>query len=114
MIGSTRFLATLAISALLALAAMTAGATATPLAMSCGIVSAAGHAWIVVSKGVSCTSAKNVTRAFAARTAALRAGQKHTVPSPLAGFTCVISNHGKPAGSCAAAGATKTIIWLIA
>jgi len=113
MTGSTRFLATLAISALLTLAAMTAGATAALPAMSCGIVSAAGHSWIVISKGVSCTSAKNVTRALAARTAALHAGQKRTVTSPLAHFTCVISNHGKPAGSCAAT-AAKSIVWLVA
>ena len=74
--------------------------------------SAAGHTWIVVAKGVSCTSAKNVTRALAARTAALHAGQKHTVTSPLAGFTCVIASRGKPAGSCATAGAAKSIVWL--
>ncbi len=112
MTGSTRFLATLATGALLALAAMTGGATAAPTSTSCGIVAAAGHAWIVVSKGVPCTSAKSAVRALAARTAALHAGQSRVVHSPLAGFTCLIASRGKPGGSCSTAGAARSILWL--
>ena len=114
MIGSKRFLAVLAISALFALAAMATGATAATGSQSCGIVHAADHTWIVVSKGVTCTSAKNVTRALAARTAALHAGQKRTVHSPLAGFYCVLASQGKPGGSCATPGAARSVLWISA
>ena len=114
MVGATRSLTVLVIAALLAALAMTAGTTSARASSSCGIVAASGHAWIVVAKGVTCATAKSVTRRFAARTAALRNDQRIVVPSPLGGFTCVISRHVKPGGSCATPGAAKSILWLSA
>jgi hypothetical protein len=110
---STR-LARLAVCVALSLLALTAAATGARAASSCGIVTAAGHTWIVVTKGVPCSTATRVTRALAARTAAVRSGQKVTVRSPLGGFTCVLASRGKPAGSCATAGAAKSIVWIAA
>ena len=112
--GSTRMLTALVIAALLSLFAMTAGTTRASAATSCGVVTASGHAWIVVAKGVTCTTAKSVTRRLAARTAALHSGQKVTVTGVLRGFTCVLASMGKPGGSCATAGAAKSILWLVA
>ena len=98
----------------LILLVLTGGAAAARAAGSCGIVTAAGKPWIVVAKGVPCPTAIRVVRALARRTAALRPGQKVVVRSPLRDFTCVISSHGKAAGSCAGAGALRSIIWLAA
>jgi hypothetical protein len=114
MARATRSLTVLFIAALFAALAMTAGTTSARAISSCGIVPASGHAWIVVAKGVSCTTAKSVTRRFAARTAALRNNQRVVVASPLHGFTCVLSRHVKPGGSCATPGAVKSILWLSA
>lgn len=115
MTGSNRFLTRLAVVWALALLAATAGATSARAMTSCGVVNAAGHPWIVVAKGVSCTTAKRVTRGLAARTAAVRSGQTVRVTSPLLhGFTCVLASHGKPGGSCSTAGATRSVLWLVA
>ena len=96
-------------------AAVTSGATAARASTSCGIVSASGRAWIIVAKNVPCAKAKAVTRSFAARTAALRAGQHRVVTTPLLpGFKCVLASQGKPGGSCSTAGARKSILWLSA
>jgi hypothetical protein len=101
-------------AALLALA-LTAGATNARASASCGIFSASGHQWIVVTKGVSCAKAKQVVASLASRTARLRNGQSIIVHTPLLnGFTCVLASKGKPGGSCSTAGAAKSILWLIA
>jgi hypothetical protein len=114
MTGSTRIVATVVAVATLALLALTAGASTARASQSCGIFNAAGHTWIVVSKGVTCASAKRAVRNLAARTAALHAGQRKTVPSPLRGFVCLIASQGKPGGSCSTAGAGRSILWLSA
>jgi hypothetical protein len=117
MTGSTRaaraagFTAGVALSALAALAG---GAASAHAASSCGIVTAAGHPFIVVAKGITCPSATGVVRALAARTAAVRTGQRLVVHSPLRGFTCVLASQGKPGGSCSTAGAAKSVLWIIA
>jgi hypothetical protein len=107
-------LAVLALGAALLALALTAGASTARASASCGFITAAGHPWIIVVKGVSCASAKRVVRGFAARTARLRSGQTIVVHSPLAGFTCVLASKGKPGGSCSTAGAGKSILWLAA
>ena len=113
--GSTGLLTTLLVAAFLSLVATTAGTTRAQAASSCGVLTASGHTWIVVAKGVTCAKAKNVTRSFAARTAAVRSGQTVIVTSPLLpGFHCVLSSRGKPGGSCATAGAARSILWLVA
>jgi hypothetical protein len=82
---------------------------------SCGIVTASHRSWIVVAKNVPCAKAKSVTRALAARTAAVRAGQRRTVTTGLLpGFVCVLASQGKPGGSCSTAGAAKMVLWLSA
>jgi hypothetical protein len=103
-----------AAAAALSLAALPAGAQASRSAGSCGILTAGSRTWIVVSKGVSCSSADRVVRTLAARTARVRAGATVRVASPLHGFTCVLASRGKPAGSCATAGAAKSIVWIVA
>ena len=113
MTGSTRTAGLAAGVALAALASM-GGAASAGASASCGIVTAAGHPYIVVAKGVSCPSATGVVRTLAARTAAVRAGQKIVVRSPLRGFTCVLASQGKPAGSCATPGAAKSVVWVAA
>ena len=116
MIGSTRrrWLALLATAAAGSVLAATAGAASAQSAGSCGILTAAGHPWIVVAKGVPCSTVNRVVRGFAARTAALHNGQNANVHSPLKGFHCVIASHGKPSGSCSNVGATKNFVWLVA
>ena len=115
MTRSTRLLTTLALAAALSALALTAGAATTRAATSCGIVTAAGHPWIVVAKGVTCGTAKRVTRALAARTAALRSGQRRTMTTPLLhGFYCVLASHGKPGGSCSTPGAARSVLWIVA
>jgi cytochrome bd-type quinol oxidase subunit 2 len=110
-----RFLTMIALIGALALLAATSGATSARAASrSCGIVTASGLAWIVVAKNVTCTTAKSVTRRLAARTAAVRSGQTVIVASPLSGFHCVLARQGRPGGSCATAGARKSILWLSA
>jgi hypothetical protein len=99
-------------AAVAAALALGAGAGSARAAGSCGIVTAAGHSWIVVANGVACGRAKQVVRGFAARTARIRNGQHVTVPSPLHGFTCVLASRGKPAGSCSTVGATKSLVWI--
>src|SRR5262249_15625555 len=71
MAGLARGLAALAV-AIVAMAAGTVGAATA--ATSCGIVSAAGHKWILVATGVPCSTAKRFTARLGARTAALHAG----------------------------------------
>lgn len=114
MIGSTRCLAKLGVCVALSLLAVTAGAVSARAAASCGIVTAAGHPWIVVAQGVPCSTAKRVVQGFAARTAALRTGASLTVSSPLHGFHCLLASHGKPGGSCATPGATRSLLWMVA
>ena len=110
-----RFLTMLAVVTSFAVLALTAGTTSARAMASCGIVNASGHAWIVVAKNVSCTRAKQVTRAFAARTSRLHSGQSVVVTtSLLPGFHCVLASKGKPGGSCATAGAAKSVLWLVA
>jgi hypothetical protein len=105
----------LALCAALLVLALAAGASNARASASCGIFSAAGHQWIIVTKGVSCTKAKQVVRSLAARTARLRNGQSVIVHTPLlSGFTCVLASKGKPGGSCSTAGAAKSILWLVA
>jgi hypothetical protein len=104
-----------ALGAALLTLALTAGASTARASASCGIITAAGHQWIIVTKGVSCATAKRVVRGFAARTARLRSGQTIVVhTSLLSGFTCVLASKGKPGGSCSTAGAGKSILWLAA
>lgn len=116
MIGSTRNtrLARLALGVALSLLAVTAGAGTARASTSCGVVTAAGHPWIIVAKGVPCSTAKSVVRRLAARTAAVPSGGRVVVSSPLHGFTCVLASQGKPGGSCSTAGAAKSILWLSA
>lgn len=114
MLGSTRYLATFAVGVALSALALTAGAVSARAATSCGVVTAAGHPWIVVAQGVSCSTGKRVVQGFAARTAALRSGASVTVSSPLSGFHCVLASRGKPGGSCSTAGAAKSLLWIIA
>jgi hypothetical protein len=116
MIGSTRSgrLAKLATGVVLSVLAVTAAAATARAAGSCGVVTASGHPWIVVANGVSCSTATRAVRGLAARTAALRAGQRVVVRSPLRGFTCVLASRGKPGGSCATAGAAKSVLWIAA
>jgi hypothetical protein len=112
---SSKALVVFTLAAALAAAVASSGATAAHASTSCGIVSASGRAWIVVAKNVPCAKAKAVTRGFAARTAALRAGQQRVVTtSLLPGFTCLLVRHGKPGGSCSTAGARKSVLWLSA
>ena len=61
MLGSRQLVPMLVVAALGALA-LTSGTSAAPASSSCGIVSASGHAWIVVAKSVTCPKAKSVTR----------------------------------------------------
>lgn len=114
MTRSTTFPAALMVATTLSLLAMSAGATTARASTGCGVVTSAGHVWIVVAKAVPCSTAKRVTRGFAVRTAAMRSGQKRIVASPLHGFTCLLASQGKPGGSCSTAGATKSILWLVA
>ena len=104
MTGSAGRLALIALLVPLSLLAAAVGARSARASSSCGVVTAAGHPWIVVAKGVSCPSAAQVVRALAARTAALRPGARATVSSPLRGFVCVLASQGKPGGSCSTAG----------
>ena len=114
MIGSTKFLAKFAVGVTLSLLALTTGAASAQAATSCGVVTAAGHPWIVVAKAVPCSTARHVVQGLAARTAALRTGATVTVSSPLRGFYCVLASHGKPGGSCATPGAAKSLLWIVA
>ena len=110
---STRLVASLVIAAASVLLALTAGVSSGRASTSCGIVMAAGHPWIIVAKSVPCSKAKSVTSSFAAQTNALHTGQRKTVrTSMLPGFVCVLASQGKPGGSCAVAGATRSILWL--
>jgi len=110
---STRLGAALVIAAASVLLALTAGVSSGKASTSCGIVMAAGHPWIIVAKSVPCSKAKSVTSSFAAQTNALHTGQRKTVrTSMLPGFVCVLASQGKPGGSCAVAGATRSILWL--
>jgi hypothetical protein len=114
MLRSSRLVPMLVVAALSALA-LASGSSAAPASTSCGIMSASGHTWIVVAKSVTCTKAKSVTRGLAARTAALRAGQRRVVTTALLpGFHCVLASQGKPGGSCSTAGATKSVLWIAA
>jgi len=114
MIGSTKFLAKLAVGVTMSLLAVTTGAASARAATSCGISTAAGHPWIVVAQGVPCATAKRVVQGLAARTAAVRSGTSVTVSSPLRGFHCVLASRGKPGGSCSTPGATKSLLWMAA
>jgi hypothetical protein len=98
----------------LSLLAVTTGAASARAATSCGIITAAGHPWIVVANRVPCSTAKRVVQGFAARTAALRTGASVTVSSPLSGFHCLLASRGKPGGSCSTPGATKSLLWIVA
>lgn len=91
-----------------------AGASSARAAGSCGIVTAGGHSWIVVSKGIACGRAKQVVQGFAGRTARIRNGQHTTVPSPIRGLTCVLANRGKPSGACSNVGASQEVVWITA
>jgi hypothetical protein len=113
-IGSSRCLARLATCAALCALAATTGAATARASASCGVVTAAAHPWIVVAKSVSCTSAKSMVRHFAARTAALRAGESIKLAGTLPGFVCVLASHGKPGGSCSTAGGVRSVLWLSA
>lgn len=116
MTGSTRAARAAGLAAGVALSTLATmgGAESAHASASCGVVTAAGHPFIVVAKGVSCPSATGVVRTLAARTAAVRAGQRIVVRSPLRGFTCVLASQGKPAGSCATPGAAKSVVWVAA
>ncbi len=105
--------ARLAVVAALAVLALTAGASTAQASSSCGVYNAGGHMWIIVVRSVSCPKAKAVVRSLAAQTVALRSGQRKVVhTSLLPGFTCVLASRGKPGGSCAGAGAVKSVTWL--
>lgn len=110
--NGSRLATTLALT--VALAAFGGGTAKAATAGSCGLFTAAHKQWIVVAKGVPCTTATGVVRQLGARTAAVHAGASLTVPSPLRGFTCVVASHGHPAGSCATPGAAKSIVWIAA
>jgi len=115
LVRSTKTLAVVALAAALAAAVATSSATAARTSTSCGIVSASGRAWIIVAKNVPCATAKAVVRSFAARTTALRSGQRRVVTTTLLpGFTCLLVRQGKPGGSCSTAGAQKSVLWLSA
>jgi hypothetical protein len=114
MTPSTRLLARLAVASVLALLAMSVGATAARADTRCGILSTAGHSWIVVTKGVPCSTALRITRGYAVRTAAMQAGQTRLVSSPIHGFRCLLSNRGQPAGGCVTPGNAKSILWIVA
>ncbi|HEY7207824.1 MAG TPA: hypothetical protein VH416_06240 [Gaiellaceae bacterium] len=117
MTGSTAFRSRLVLLVvLLLLTAAIAGTTTARAGVkgSCGLVTAAGHAWIVVAKGVPCSTAKRVTRGLAARTAGVPSGHHVTVSSPLHGFHCVLASRGKPGGSCATPGAARSVLWIVA
>jgi len=105
---------TLVPAAAVALLALTAGTARAATTGGCGIVSAAGHSWIVVAKGVPCSRADQVVRGFASRTAHVRSGATVVVASPLGGFHCILASHGRPGGSCATPGAVKNVVWLAA
>ena len=114
MLGLRKLMPMLVVAALAALG-LTSGTSAAPASTGCGIVSASGHAWIVVAKSVTCPEAKSVTRAFAPRTAALHSGQRRLVTTTLLpGFHCVLASQGKPGGSCSTAGAAKSVLWIVA
>ena len=105
----------LAVTAALLAGVAASGATAARASTSCGIVSASGRARNIVAMNVPCAKAEAVTRSFAARTAALRAGQRRVVTTPLLpGFTCVLASQGKRGGSCSTARARKSVLWLSA
>ena len=89
----------LSLCATLLALALTAGAATARASSSCGLLTAAGHSWIIVAKGVSCSSAKRLVRGFATRTARLRSGQTVVVHNVPGGFTCVLASRGKPGGS---------------
>lgn len=111
-----RVVMTLAVLVLAAGALLGSGpASAAPSAAtgSCGVLRASGHAWIVVTKGLSCVSGLRAVRALAARTAGLHAGQVTRVSSPLSGYTCLLRNVAKPSGACVKTTA-HTVVWLIA
>jgi hypothetical protein len=113
--GWSRYLAGFAVVAALAVSAATLGASSAKAQASCGIITASGHAWIIVAKGVPCTTAKNVTRSLASATAGLHSGARRTVTTPLLhGFLCVLASEGKPGGSCSTAGAAKSVLWIVA
>ncbi len=110
---TTRHVSLLLAVAAAALLALTAGVSEGRASTSCGIVVAAGHPWIIVSKVVPCSKAKAVTRSFAARTNGLHTGQRAVVHTALLpGFVCVLASQGKPGGSCSTAGAAKSVLWL--
>jgi hypothetical protein len=110
---SIRLAAVLGVAAASVLLVATGGVSNARASTSCGILVAAGHPWIVVAKSVPCSKAKSVTRSFASQTNALHTGQQRIVhTSALRGFTCLIASRGKPGGSCATAGAVKSILWL--
>ena len=101
------------LSAALAVSAAATGASGARTSTSCGILTASGHAWIIVAKSVPCATAKNVTRSFATATAALHSGARRTVTTPLLhGFVCVLASQGKPGGSCSTAGAARSVLWI--
>jgi hypothetical protein len=104
----------LAPAAVVALLALTAGTARAGTTGGCGIVSAAGHSWIVVAKGIPCSRATQVVRGFASRTAHVPSGATVIVASPLSGFHCILASHGRPGGSCATPGAAKNLVWLAA
>ena len=105
-------LTSLAVAGTLALALGAGATSASAASRSCGVVTAGGKPYIVVAKNVTCASAARVVRGFTARMSALRAGQKVVVPSPLAGFTCVLNYRTTRAGACSTVGATKSIVWI--
>ena len=78
-------LAKIAIVAALSIASLGAGSTSAQAASSCGILNASGRTWIIVVKAVPCPTAKTIVRRYAARTAALRSGQRIVVSNPPAG-----------------------------
>lgn len=109
----SRYLAGLAAVGALAVSAAAIGANGAKASTSCGILTASGHAWIIVAKSVPCATAKNVTRSFATATAALHSGARRTVTTRLLhGFVCVLASQGKPGGSCSTAGAAKSVLWI--
>jgi hypothetical protein len=113
MTRTTRHVTLLVVTVAVALLALTAGVSNSRASTSCGIVVAAGHPWIIVSKVVPCSKAKAVTRPFAARTNALHTGGRAVVHTALLpGFTCVPASQGKSGGSCSTAGAGKSVLWL--
>ena len=105
----------LAVVAALALVALGLGSTAASAASkSCGVVTAGGHPYIVVAKSVTCATAARVVKGFGTRLNAVASGRKVVVRSPLAGFTCILTNLGHRGGGCSTVGAVRSIIWLSA